>query len=221
MSQERVTRRIRQLEKKLFAEMQASERTQQTLQNTRTGRSQLDNSPGGETLSFKEQVRKLTEQLQSVADDVFARAWGGELGRELCRMAEPLGKNAVLNTISFRGDEVDGRTVAIQYSWTSWGHLIKQPGLVLTEIEHTKSKSMQRQGGTGGTRNHLVDPAGRRLLAKSCEWDRRQTTSLVQSEMWGLLQNITGWRQPSDGKTDTKKGMREEETPATGIQRSS
>ena len=111
-TQERMTRRIWQLDnEKLFAEVQASlktmnktntshnERTRQTSHDTRPERSQLDNSPGG----GKHLVGGANSEMvgtTSVADDVFAGACGGGLGRELCGMAEALGKNTVMIAMS-------------------------------------------------------------------------------------------------------------------------
>ena len=34
----------------------------------------------------------------AVADDVIARAWGGEIGRELCEMAEAHGKDTMMSS---------------------------------------------------------------------------------------------------------------------------
>ena len=69
--------------------------------------------------------RKMTEQL---ADDVFAGAWSGELGRELCGIAEAPEKNTVMNTLS--SEEVRWMDELTRHSTAGppWDDLIKQPG---------------------------------------------------------------------------------------------
>ena len=59
-------------------------RTRQTPQDTRTDRSQLHNSVGGGK-TVVEGTSSDVDGTSSVADDILARAWGGELGRELLR----------------------------------------------------------------------------------------------------------------------------------------
>ena len=219
-----IQERGRQLkEEMLFAEMQASKELDKRRKTPEQKRSQLDNSFGGGK-PFIEGTSSEVDGTSSVVDDVFAGAWGGELGRELCGMAESHGKNTMMSTMSSEEVRWMDEQVRCSTAGPAWDHLIEQTGLVLAEIGVTlKSKSVQHHGGLtgkgtavqlGGTGSHMNDHAGRRPLAKSLEHDRPQP--LVQSEMWSPLQNITGWGQPSDGKTETT-----EETPTAGMQKSS
>ena len=83
MTQERMTRRIRQLEEEtLFAEMQASKELDQRRKTPKQKGVSSTTSPEADGTS-------------SVADDLFARAWGGELGRKLCGTAEAHGKTTM------------------------------------------------------------------------------------------------------------------------------
>ena len=95
MTQEHMTRRVRQLEEeKLCAKCNPRKNSTNVARNQRN---QLDNSPGG----GKPLVQGTSSEVvgtTSVADDVFAGARGGELGRELCGMAEVL-KDTVMNTM--------------------------------------------------------------------------------------------------------------------------
>ena len=99
MAQQRMTRRIRQLEEeKLFAENASIERTRQQTQDSRTERSHLNFGIGGGE-HRAEGTSQGVEGTNSISDDVFARAWGGEFGRELCGMAETRGENT-MSTLS-------------------------------------------------------------------------------------------------------------------------
>ena len=84
MIQERMTRRIRQLEEeKLFAEMQASKEHDE--------RRKTPEQKVGSSIKVLEEEKPLVagtspevDGTSSVTDDIFARAWSGEFGRKLC-----------------------------------------------------------------------------------------------------------------------------------------
>ena len=98
------TRLIRQHEEeKLFAEMQASKE----LHKRRKTPEQFDSSLGGGK-PFVGGTSSEADGTCAAADDVFARVCGGELGRELCRMAEDHRKNTMVSTVRSGEDELDG-----------------------------------------------------------------------------------------------------------------
>ena len=97
--QERMTRRIKQLEEeKLFAEMQASKEVDKRRKTPEQKGATSTTILEEENTALKEQVRELKEQVH-FTDDVFARAWGGEFGRQLCGMAETRGEKT-MSTLS-------------------------------------------------------------------------------------------------------------------------
>ena len=94
MTEERMTRRIKQLEgEKLFAEMQASK-----TQDSHKERSHLKHSLGGGEQRAEGASREV-DGTSTTTGDVFARARGGELGRELCGMADTCGETT-MSTLS-------------------------------------------------------------------------------------------------------------------------
>ena len=91
MTQERMTRRIKQLEEeKLFAEVQASRELDQRRKTPKQKGANSNTALEEENNALKEQVRKLTEQ-STTTGGVFAKAWSGEFGRELRGMADSCG----------------------------------------------------------------------------------------------------------------------------------
>ena len=74
------------------------ERSRQKTQDTRTERSHLNYDIGGGE-HRAEGTSQGVEGTSTITDDVFARAWGGEFGRELCGMAETRGEGA-MSTLS-------------------------------------------------------------------------------------------------------------------------
>ena len=114
MTQDRMTRRIRQLEEEtLIAKMQASKeldkRRKTPEQKVASSTAVLEE----ESLSLKEQVRKLTEQVQLLMTSSQG-AWSGEFGRELCGMAETRGETTLstLSSDEMSWTEIDSRTGA-------------------------------------------------------------------------------------------------------------
>ena len=114
-------------------------------------------------------------------------------------------------------------------------HLIKQTGVVLAELEHTQEQEMctimmELAGkGTamqlklhiqfGGIRSHLVDPAGRRLLAKSLGQIRLQ--HLWFSLKYGAYCKTSHVGDRSRTEKQKQEGREIEETATTEIQRCS
>ena len=67
------------------------ERTRQRTQDSRTEKSHLNYSIGGGE-HRAEGTSQGVEGTNTITDDVFAKAWDGEFGRELCGMAETCGE---------------------------------------------------------------------------------------------------------------------------------
>ena len=122
---ERVPRRTTQLkEEKLWQKCMLREKSTNVARH-RTDKNQLDDSPGvGKPLV----EATISEVLGTtpVADDDFARAWRGELGRELCGMAEDLRQNPAMNTMS--SEEMRWMDEQVRYSTAAiaWDHVLKQ-----------------------------------------------------------------------------------------------
>ena len=179
MTQERMTRRIRQLEEeKLFADMQASKELDK---RRKTPEQKVASSiTVWEELSLKEQVRKLTEQVPLLMASSQERG-AASSAEELSGMTETCGEStmSILSSdeMSWKEKQVTHRTAG-----SAWDHLSERPRLVLAEIgAHTGARmcsTMQELAGTknatklGGTDSHLTDPTRRRLLAKTLEQER-------------------------------------------------
>ena len=73
------------------------ERTRSETQDSQTERRQFKHSLGGGELA--EGTSKEVDGASITADSVFARAWGGEFGRELCGMADASGETT-MSTLS-------------------------------------------------------------------------------------------------------------------------
>ena len=160
--------------------MQASKRTRSKAQDSHTERSQLKHSLGGGE-QRAEGTSQEVDGASTTTDGVFARAWGGELGRELCGMADACGETTMstLSTeeTSWLEDQVRHCTAGL-----SWDRLTECTSMILAEVgAHTGARmynTMQELAGTknaiklGGTGNHLTDTTIRRLLAKTLEQEK-------------------------------------------------
>ena len=114
------------------------ERPRQEAQDARTEGSQLNHSIGG----GKPLVKGTSPEVDgtcSVTDDVSARAWGGEFGRELCGMAETHGETAMSTLSSDEMSSVE-KHVTRSTAGSAWDYLTERPRLVLTERVHTQEQ---------------------------------------------------------------------------------
>ena len=159
-----MTRRIRQLEEEnLLAEMQASKELDKRCKTPSLG--------GGNPLV--EGTSPEAAGTSSVADDLF-----GELGRELCGMADAHGKTTTSTMSSNEMSWIDEQ-VLHSTAGPAWDHLTKRSRMVLAERGHHPGarmcSTMEELAGTknvtklGGRSSHLVDSIRRRFLAKSLE----------------------------------------------------
>ena len=180
--------------------MQASKRTRSKAQDSHTERSQLKHSLGGGE-QRAEGTSQEVDGASTTTDGVFARAWGGELGRELCGMADACGETLSTEETSWLEDQVRHCTAGL-----SWDRLTESTSMILAEVgAHTGARmynTMQELAGTknaiklGGTGNHLTDTTLRRLLAK---------TLVGQSVMWIILHTCSERAQQIDDSTETDR----------------
>ena len=174
MAQERMTRRIRQLEEeKLFAEMQASKeldkRRKTPEQKGATSTTVLEE----ENTALKEQVRELKEQVQLLMTSSQERG--------AASLAETRGEKT-MSTLSTEEASWIENQVRHSTAGSSWDLLTEQTRMTLAEVgAHTGARmcnTMQELSGTknaiklGGTGNHLSDTTLRRQLAKTLEQER-------------------------------------------------
>ena len=210
MTQERTARRIRQLEEeKLFADMQASKELDKRHKTPGHKEASSITVLEEENISLNEQVRKLTEQ---VADDVFARAWSGELGKELCGTAEARGETTLSTLNSETSCTQHSRCCVEPFDRTT------KNGTCRDRCTH-KSKNVQHHAETRwddkchqarrhklrGTSSHLIDSTHRRLLAKTLEQERPR-------HLWLSLRcrsYCTPARTLNNPRTDAPKTVRE------------
>ena len=151
------------------------ERTRQKTQDARTESSQLNHSLEGRK-PLAEETSPEVDGACAVTDDVFARAWGGEFGRELCEVAETRGEP----------------TMSILKEKQAWDHLTERPRLVLAEIgAHTGARmcsTMQELAGDEKkchkARRHRQPPDRSNSQQTACEntGTKETTTPLAQSE---------------------------------------
>ena len=141
------------------------ERTRSKAQDSQTGGGQLKHSLGGGE-QRAEGTSQEVDGASTNTDSVFARAWSGELGRELCGMADACGETTMstLSTgdTSWSEDQVRQCTAGL-----SWDRLTEQTSMILAEVgAHTGARmynTMQQVAGTksamklGGAGNHLTD----------------------------------------------------------------
>ena len=181
MTQNWMTRRIKQLEEeKLFAEMQASKELDPRRNTTKTERRHLKHSLGGGE-QRAEGASQEVDGKSTTNDDVFARAWSGEFGRELCRMTDTCGETT-MNTLSNEATSWFEDQVRHSTAGLSWDRQTEQTRMILAEVgAHTGARmynTMQELAGTknankfGGTGNDLTDTTPTRLLAETLEQKR-------------------------------------------------
>ena len=133
-----------------------------------------------ENNALKEHVWKV-DGTSTTPDDVFARARGGELGRELCGMADTCGETT-MSTLSNEEPSWFEDQVRHSAAGLSWDRLTEHTRMILAEVGAHKGarmyNTMQDLAGTknaiklGGPGNHLTDTTLRRLLATTLEQDR-------------------------------------------------
>ena len=144
VTHQRMTRRISQLqEEKLFAEMQASKELDKCRKTPEQKGASSTTEVEEETLSLKEQVRKLTEKVQLLMTSSQERG-GGELNRELCGLADAHGKNTMMSTMS--SDEMSWMDEQVLHSTASpaWDHLTERK-----EVQSKKKKGRQANDTPG------------------------------------------------------------------------
>ena len=156
------------------------ERTRQKTQDSRTERSHLNYDIGGGEHRV-EGTSQGVEGTSTITDDVFARAWGGEFGRELCGMAETRGEKT-MSTLSTEEASWKENQVRHGTAGSAWDFLTEQTRMTLAEEgAHTGARmcnTMQELSGRknpiklGGTGNHLNDTTLRRQLAETLEQER-------------------------------------------------
>ena len=154
--------------------------TRSKTQDSQTERSHLKHSLGGRR-QRAEGASQEVDGTNTATDGVFARAWGGEFGRELCVMADTCGETTMITLsneeTSWLEDHVRHNTAGL-----SWDRLTEQTRMTLAEVGAytgaTMYNTMEELAGTtnviklGGTGNHLTDTMLRRLLAKTREQER-------------------------------------------------
>ena len=215
MTEQRTTRRLRQQEEEeeLFAELRASSELDK---RRRTPKQKGTNSTTvleEDNFSMKTQIRKLTEQVQLLTKSLQER---GQRARQRALLHARNSREEHNDEYNeFRGDDLDGRTGAMQHSWSCVGFLDQHnrdwcsPGK-----EHPQEQQCggtRREGHCHTARRQRTPPGGpgsqtpsRKILGAS-----ESTTSLVQPEMRILPHNIPDFGQPSDGSPETG-GTRED-----------
>ena len=99
----------------------SNERARQETQDALTESSQLNHSIGGGK-PLVEGTSPLVDGTNSVTDDVFARAWSGEVGRELCGTAETTREITMNIFISEEMRSIE-KQVAHGAAVSAWEHL--------------------------------------------------------------------------------------------------
>ena len=156
------------------------ERTRQKTQDSRTERSHLNYDIGGGE-HRAEGTSQGVERTNTITDDVFARAWGGEFGRELCGMAETCGEKTMSALSTEEASWIENQ-VRHTTAGSAWEFLTEQTRVTLAEVgAHTGARMCntvqelsERENAIklGGTGNHLSDTTLRRQLAKTLEQKR-------------------------------------------------
>ena len=156
------------------------ERTRQKTQDSRTERSHLNYDLGGGE-HRAEGTSQGVERTNTITDDVFARAWGGEFGRELCGMAETRGEKTMSALSTEEASWIENQ-VRHTTAGSAWEFLTEQTRVTLAEVgAHTGARMCntvqelsERENAIklGGTGNHLSDTTLGRQLAKTLEQKR-------------------------------------------------
>ena len=107
-------------------------RTRQKTQDSRTERSHLYCDIGGGE-HRAEGTSQRVERTKTITDDVFARAWGGEFGRELCGMAETCGEKTMSALSTEEASWIENQ-VRHTTAGSAWEFLTEQTRVTLAEV---------------------------------------------------------------------------------------